>query len=123
MEQKTPPKIIFGLTPRATIINAFIILFIGQFIWSYAFVQQIPLGFDINNVPKDFKLDINVPWYYDLPFIILSVIMGLTWVQHVYKIEKGDFSWRAIKYKYIYLLGSLFIASNIMKFILLIILL
>jgi hypothetical protein len=122
MKSETPPKIIFGLSPRATIINSLVLLFIGQFFWAYKFLQQLPPGFDINNVPADFKMIDNVPWFYDMPFTILSVVMGLTWIQFVYKIENGDFSWRAIKYKYLYLMGSLFLIQSIMKLFLLLIL-
>lgn len=122
MESENPPKIIFGLSPKATIINAIILLFVGQFMWTYTYLKQVPLGFDFKNVPDDFKTIDNVPWYYDMPFTILAIVMGLAWIQYTYKIENNDYSWRAVKYKYFYLIGGTLLLQSIMKFFLLMIL-
>ena len=122
MEQENTPKLIFGLSPRATIINAFVLLFFGQLFWVLCFLTQFPIGFDFSNVPADFKIVDNVPWYYDMPPTVLAIVMGLSWVQYTYKIENNDYSWRAIKYKYIYLLGGMFLSQSVMKFFLLMLL-
>jgi hypothetical protein len=118
MEQETPPKIIFGLSPKATIINVFVLAFLGQLLWVLVYLSQFPAGFDFKHIPDDFKTIDNVPWYYDMPLTILSMVMGLVWIQYTYKIENGDYSWRAIKYKYFYLIGGLLLFQMIVKFFL-----
>lgn len=122
MEQETPPKIIFGLSPRATIINAFVLAFLGQLFWVLSYLSQLPANFDFKHVPDDFKMVDNVPLYYDMPLTIIAIVMGLTWIQYVYKIENNDYSWRAIKYKYFYLIGGLLLFQMIVKFFLIMLL-
>lgn len=115
MEQEITPKLIFGLSPKATIINSVILMLISQLLWSLVFVSQIPDGVDYNNIPSDLNIEDNVAWYYYLPTNILALIMGINWVEHTFKIERTEFSWRAIKIKYIYLLGSFILLQSIAK--------
>ena len=113
MEFTNKSKLIFGLSAKATIINAIILVFISQLFWTLKFIQQIPNGVDIKSLPP---LE-SVPWYYYIPISILAMIMALKWVEHTFDIKSGDYSWRAIKYKYIYFLLALLIISSFAKFL------
>jgi hypothetical protein len=114
----------FGLSPRATIVNAIILLSLSQLFWVLKFTQQIPMGTDFSQAtPESLNLVDNVPWYYDVPFIILAMIMALTWIEYKYEIKPGEFTWRAIRYKYIYTLIGYTLVAMVSKFIFLFIVL
>ena len=56
-------KIVLGLSPKATIVNAIILSVLSQIFWVMSVSSQIQ-----NN--PDLKTPISVPWYYDLHLII-----------------------------------------------------
>lgn len=113
MEDK---KIIFGLSPRATLVNSVVLLVLSSVFWVLRFVQQMP-----PNV-KDLKsLKIEVEWYYDLPLQLLSIIMVWRWVEFKFDLKPGEFSWKAIKYKFFYAATLFWFINVILKFELLLI--
>lgn len=120
MEQGNNTKLIFGLSPKATIVNALVILAIAQVFWVLKFIQMLP-----DNIKYNLKsaqdLNINVPWYYDMPIVFLSMIMMLSWVEFRFNIKRGDWSWRAIKYKYVYMVGFILLFQMAVKLVLLLI--
>lgn len=125
MEEELNPKIIFGLSPKATIINAIVFLIIAQLFWCLSFIKQIPPGFNISDYLSG-SGDIyseNIPWYVDSPFQIFSMVMVLYWIEYTYKIEKYDYSWRAIMYKFLYPVFGFTIIGNFIKILILLILL
>lgn len=112
-------KIIFGLSPKAALINAFLLLLLSQIFWALVFFQQFPDGMDLSNIPTDFKVD-NVPWYYTLPLSLLSMIIISSWIQYKYDVPRGDFSLRTLKYD-AYMIGGFIIVSSIMRFFVIIV--
>lgn len=121
MEQETQPKIIFGLSSNATIINAFALLFISQIFWCLYFIKQLPSEFNFSDyISASGAVYIeNIPWYVDSPFQILSMIMVLYWIGKKYNIQKSDYSWRGIKYKFIYPVCGFTIAGSLIKILIL----
>lgn len=87
--------------------------------WAIKYYQQFPPGTNLNHLPVDFKPVDNVPWYYDMPIVILALFMGREWIEYTFNIEKGDRSWRAFKYTYVYLIGAILLAGIIAKSIIL----
>lgn len=72
------PKLVFGLSPRATLVNGLILLAITSLMWSLSLVKQIPENIQLNaEVAKDIQVDI--PWYIDTPLIFLGVFLLMTW--------------------------------------------
>lgn len=96
-------KLIFGLSPKATLINCIVITVLAQLLWAIVAVSQI----NPDAVDQTYA---GVPWYYELPLNVLAIIMLLKWIDFKYKIEKFDFSFRAFRYRFIYgiLLMSIF---------------
>lgn len=88
-------KVIFGLSPKATIINAIVISILSQLFWVISVASQISAN-------PNSKEAVNVPWYYDMPLSILSILMVMKWIEHVYKIDKNDRSLRALRYRFVY---------------------
>ena len=125
MEEKLNPKVIFGLSPRATLINAAILLFVSQLFWCLYFVKQIPASFIFSDYSKEYAAPYidSVPWYVDSPLQIISMILVMYWIDYTYKIEKSDYSWRGIKYKFLYPIFGFTIAGSIIKIVILLILL
>ena len=117
-------KIIFGLSPQSTLINSFILLVLSSLIWALKFAQQFSFGTTIQSVLLDQKDMVdNVPWYYDFPIVGLSIFMLIRWVENKFKLEKEDNTWKAFRYKYLYIIISLTIITTILKAIFLIIIL
>ena len=126
MEEELNPKVIFGLSRKATVINAIIILFISQLFWCLCFIKQVPGGFsyyDYEQLPLGNIYYKNIPWYVDVPFQILSMVMILSLVEHKYDIKNTDYSWKGIRYKILYPIFSFSIIATIMKIVILLILL
>lgn len=115
MEQTDNPKLLFGLSPKNTFINAVIILFVAQVFWFLGLLQRLPSDYS----PGKINSPIHVPWYYDLPLYFLSIFMMLRWIEYTFKLDKRDMSWRAIKYKFVYLALSYSLAETLIKFFLL----
>ena len=113
MEQK---KLIFNLSPQETIFNAIILMIIGQFIVALCIFHQLPTDFTLG---KDFLENTNVPWYCDMPFTVLSIILCFSWSNYKFNIKPGDISWRAIKIRYIYTIGTICIFESLVKIIIL----
>lgn len=111
MEPENKEKLFFSLSPRATLINALILMAASQLFWVFAFVKQYVAGSAV-------QPDVQVPWYYDMPFAWLSLWMTIAWVQYTFKIPKADMSWKAIRYKYLYVIGFYVIYSAMVRFIL-----
>lgn len=125
MEQEPQHKVIFGLSQRATIINAVVLLIIAQLFWCLYFIKIIPEGFNISDYSTEYGATFikDIPWYVDTPFQILSMVLVLYWVEHKYHIEKSDYSWRGIKYKFVYPVFGFTIVGSITKILILLILL
>lgn len=117
MESEKQPSIIFGLTPKSTLVNAIVLLCISQLFWVLKYVQQVPYGFDFNNPPEGFEFVDNVPWYYDFPITLLGMVLGIAWVKNYFKIENNDNSWKAIKYKFVYVCLATWIIQLIAKIV------
>ncbi len=49
-EPQEQQKIIFGLTPKSTIINSIALNFISALFWSLYFASQIPSGTDLTKI-------------------------------------------------------------------------
>lgn len=118
-EQEKTTKLLFGLSQKSTLINIFILLFIANIIWFLKYIQQFPVEVDLRNLPDSFITIDNVPWYYDMPIIILALFMGQDWIEFTFKLEKSDGSWRSFKYRYLYLIGGIILSGIIIKLILL----
>lgn len=104
MENKENNKVIFGLSPRATIINAIVLFLIGQLFWGLKFMQQFPEGFfDMKNPPADFQVHDNVPWYFNWPFFVIALFMTLRWIRYTFKTTQNIFDANTFKYEVVYL--------------------
>lgn len=114
------PKLIFGLSPLATFINALVFLFFSQVFYALKFLSQIPEGLSYKDLSDDFKFVDNVPFYYDMPLLCLSIVMGLRWVEYKFKVPYGDMSWKAVRFKYIYLLSTIILLEFLFRFLILI---
>ena len=115
---KNKEKLIFGLSPRETIIHAIILSFISMLSWDLKFIEQIPVGLNFKNILLDDNLLLvdNVPWYYYITFTIASMFLSLTWIMHIFNIKYDDYSLRAIRYKYLYTILGTLIIQAIAKF-------
>jgi hypothetical protein len=109
------PKLIFGLSPNATFANAIILSVVSSLFWVIKFAQQIPPGTDYSKL----QITDNVPWYYDVPFSVLSIVLALTWVEYKYKIPRGSWDWSHVRIKIISVF-VLFFIQEISKVLLLI---
>lgn len=121
-EQETPTRLIFGLSPIATITNSIVLVFISSLLYSIKLLSQIPIGMNLKNLPENFKFSEVVPWYYDMPITILAIILGFSWIEYTFKLDTKKFNWRTVRYKYLYLIGGLFILQGFFRIIILIIL-
>jgi len=101
MEQKKV-GLIFGLAPLAALVNAVIMSILSGVFWSISFLKQIPDGFKFSSAKQLQGLDISIPWYYDMPFIVLSMLLLFSWIEYKFKIPPGELSLKAIIYKYFY---------------------
>lgn len=121
MNQETQPKIIFGLGSNATIINAFVLLIISQVFWCLSFFKQLPPEFNFSEYIAGNGANYieKIPWYVDTPLQILSMIMVLYWIEKRYNIKKLDYSWRGIKYKFLYPVFGFTIIGNLIKVLIL----
>ena len=119
MENKEP-KLIFGLSPLATLLNALVFLATSSLFVVCSLIYQLPTGYDFLDpstpIPK-----ISIPWYIDFPLWMLSIVMLLRWVEYTFNIAIGDYSLRAILYRYVYLLLFVFLYTSTIKLILLLI--
>lgn len=121
-EPNQEPKLIFGLSPKATIIHAFVMAFLSQLFWALKFCEQIPAGIDYANPPQGLEFTDNVPWYYTLPCTILAVILASSWMD--YKLSGATNAEERVKMsahlywkKMIYVVGGLVLFSSVAKFI------
>ena len=80
-----------------------------------------PVGKTIKTLPT--QMSYTVPWYVDSPLMILALLMAMAWSQYIFKIERGDLSWRAFRYKYVYVFIAGFFIQEIARLIFLLILL
>lgn len=119
IEEKENPKLIFGLSPRATIVNAVILFFCGQIFWGLNFMEQFPPGFNFKNPPADFVSVDNVPWYFHWPFYCIAMIMALRWIRFTFKTTPGSFDSRTLKYEYLYLVLGFILLDIISRFLIL----
>lgn len=103
--------LIFGLSPKATLINAFVLALIAQLIWALVATWQIA-----------HKTEVNIPWYYDLPINVLSLVMFLNWIDYKFQLPKGEFTWRTFKYRFIYGILSMMVFHYVLKLVFLILL-
>ncbi len=117
-EQETPVRLIFGLSPIATIINSIVLVFISSLIYSVRLLEQVPAGMNISSLPENFKFSEVVPWYYDMPITVLAIVLGLSWVEYTFKLNTKDFNWKSIRYRYLYLVGGLMLLQSFFKIIL-----
>lgn len=118
-ETKIVPKIIFGLTPFSVLINGIIMTILAGISWSIAYLKQIPEGYKFTDAKliKDLKID--VAWYYDMPFILLGMILLFSWIEYKFKFKPGDLSFKAVIYKYFYGLTISLLITWITKIIIL----
>lgn len=110
-----PQKLFFGLSPKATFINSIVIAVLGQLLWSIVAVSQISLESLEQPAP-------DVPWYYNLPLSILSIIMLLRWIDFKYKIGKLEFSARSFKFHMLGIIGMSIVQMFVKIFFLIILL-
>ena len=106
------PKLIFGLSPNAAIINSFIIAALAQLFWAICAASQLVL----NGTEQQ---TINVPWYYELPLSVLSLIMLMSWVNHRYNLNMKEFNIKHTGIRIMFLVCSM-VFQLIMKIIFLI---
>ena len=99
-EKKT---LIFGLSPKATIINALVLLVLSQLIWALIIVNQYKM-----------HQEINVPWYVDLPLTFLSIFMTLKWVDYRFKLNTEGLDHKAFRVRLVAML-TLFLIGYIFK--------
>jgi len=117
-EQEAPVKLMFGLSPLATIINSIVLVFISSLIYSVKLFEQVPDGMKIYNLPENFKFSKVVPWYYDMPITIMAIVLGLSWVEYTFKLDIKNFNWKSVRYRYLYLVGGILILQAFFKIIL-----
>ena len=117
-EQEAPVKLMFGLSPLATIINSIVLVFISSLIYSVKLFEQVPDGMNIYNLPENFKFSEVVPWYYDMPITIMAIVLGLSWVEYTFKLDIKNFNWKSVRYRYLYLVGGILILQAFFKIIL-----
>jgi hypothetical protein len=108
-EEKT--TLIFGLSPRATLVNSFVLAAIAQLVWASVATWQII-----------HKVEVNIPWYFDLPINVLSLIMFLNWIDYKFKLPKGEMSWRTFKYRFVFGILSMMLFHYVLKLVFLILL-
>jgi len=111
MEQKNntqPQVLMFGLSPKATLINSIVISILAQLIWAIVVTSQV----DLNSIDTQ---PINVPWYYDLPLSVLSILMLIKWIEFRFNIAKFEMTFRAFRYRFIYGLLLMTIFQMLLK--------
>jgi hypothetical protein len=91
-------KVIFGLSSKATLINAIVFAALSKLFWVIAYCSQFSSKEEYMSLTER-PID-NVTWYYDLPLSILSIVLLLSWVEFFYKMKPGELSWRAFRYKF-----------------------
>lgn len=89
-------KLIFGLSPISTFINAAIILAIPSFIWVYSVSQKF---FSIKEFENSLNFRYENPWYINLPLIILGYVMFKSWMS--YKFGEIKFGFKYIFQRFI----------------------
>ena len=96
----------------ATAINSLVWIFIAEISWLIAYLKLIPSG-----STSEFIMGMStvVPWYYHMPFVFISMTMLFRWLEYTFKLESVDFSWRAIKYKFLYGITFLLILESILR--------
>lgn len=99
-EKKT---LIFGLSPKATIINALALLTLAQFIWGLVVVNQYKMHHEIS-----------VPWYTDIPLTVLSIFMTLRWVDYRFKLNTEGLDHKSFRVRLVAML-TLFLIGYILK--------
>lgn len=105
MEKNTEEKntLIFGLSPKATIINALVLLALSQFIWSLIIFNQYKM-----------HEEISVSWYIDLPLTVLSIIMMLRWVDYRFNLNTEGLDHKSFRVRLVATL-ILFLIGYILK--------
>ena len=104
-------KIIFGLSPVATLVNSFLLITLNQLIWAIKYIKIIPAGTkDLNTI------NVEVPWYYDFPLDMLVIFMVWKWVESKYDIKPGELTWKSVKFKYIYTIFFIWALSQLVRF-------
>jgi hypothetical protein len=81
-------KLIFGLSPKATLINSFVLAILSEILWSLFAAKQLKLD-----------LSIDVPWYVNMPLIFLSIFMFMRWIDFKFDLvsdKKVAFRFRII---------------------------
>lgn len=117
MESK---KLIFGLSPAATIINGIILTILSSLSWTLKFTSDLQPGLTVESAlqSKD-----NVPWYYDMILIFMAMLLIFKWVEYKFDLKPGEFTWKSIQYKYIYVILGMILIESISKAIFLLIIL
>lgn len=98
-ETTQPDKVVFGLSPKATLINAIILAALSKLFWVIVYCSQFSSKEEFMAL-KEKPVD-NVSWYYDVPLSILSMVLLLFWIEYFFKIKSGELSWKAVRYKLI----------------------
>lgn len=103
MEQENEnTRLIFGLSPLAAFINGIVMCIFSGVFWAVSFLKQVPEGIKSINSKQIDELHIDIPWYYDIPFMVISLLLLFSWIEYKFKILPGELSWKAILYKYVY---------------------
>lgn len=104
--QETPKqidKVIFGLSPLATIINAYVLIFINEVIWVLYALNQYSHG-----VPMD------VPWLIHVPLSILAMIMLFKWTDNKYELGR-EMSHRGFRLRMVFGFMIPFLVQTLFK--------
>lgn len=81
---KTNDKIIFSLSPLSALINGLILISISSLIWSITLVKQVPQDIKVDSETTT-TIQVDVPWYIELPFLCLGMFMIMRWSQNKFK--------------------------------------
>lgn len=100
-EVQSNESLIFGLTPKATLLNGIALSALSGVAWAVGYIKQVPKDI-VATAEKLHELKIEVPWYYDLPIFVLSLLLVFRWVEFKFNMQPGEFSGKSLLYKYIY---------------------
>lgn len=114
MEEQVQPKLIFGLSPLATIINAFFILAVPPLAWLIKISTMFPTLKELEAGGNVGSFDI-LPWYWTYPFIILGICMVQRWID--YKFGKMEFGMKYIFYRYVLFIMALTVYQMLIQFV------
>ena len=104
--QETPKQdngVIFGLSPLATIVNAYVLIFLNEVIWVLYALNQYSHG-----------VAMDVPWLIHLPLSILAMIMLIKWTDNKYELGR-EMSHRGFRLRMVFGFMIPFLVQTLFK--------